>query len=672
MKSASLRVTSDREWLLTNGLGGYSLGFGNMMHKRKYNGLLIAADSNQKRFHLVSSIEEKVERGSGFFYLDSNHYTNCIYPEGYRHILKSWLRPYPGALYSSLPANDETIIFKEIFLCKGLNAVVVKYTNLGRSHISIVARPKLTMRDHHIVNKAGVWDRISTNMEFGESLFRVRREDNGIETFGYVKGGNILEEPTIYRSVYYPVEAIRGYDSVEDLFSPARIVLDIVPGSSSTIVFSDKDIPDVWSKAAEAEAYYKSLPLPADHPEVTAIVESSELAEETLHSFDFNSYSKMLGLMCEDFVLDGDDIIAGYPWFGAWGRDTMISLSGLKYLEGGKNKALSILKKYGRKIKIGLLPNTFGEGGEGLNYDSVDAPLWYVVRSYEFAKDDKELFKNCQNIVLNYMYADELPFHLSDDGLIEIKRGDWALTWMDAKVYGTPVTPRYGKPVEINALWFNALCAVREMAKGLGIKKLSAGGRKCPLSQIDELIDKISNSFEEFVGEDYLADRIEDGRPIWEIRPNAVIALSLPFDLVGRDVMERVWKKAKAKLLTPYGLRSLDPTHPAFKQKYVGNGKQRDLAYHQGTVWTFPLLPFAELTTKIYGGVWSNDDIHKEISRYVWVFRDAFFKGEMASVAEIWDGLDPYFPKGCPAQAWSAFAIMEIEQILAGLKGDKG
>ncbi|MDO8643882.1 MAG: amylo-alpha-1,6-glucosidase, partial [bacterium] len=297
-------------------------------------------------------------------------------------------------------------------------------------------------------------------------------------------------------------------------------------------------------------------------------------------------------------------------------------------------------------------------------YDSVDAPLWYVLRCYEQAPRDPGLFEKMSEVVLSYYHETGHPFFMDEDGLVTIRPGPQALTWMDARVFEGPVTPRWGKPVEINALWWNALSALRVVCRLQNKKEVRQGEWSFSLRALDDLIEKVRVSLQQFVGEDYLADRIFEGRPICEVRPNAVIALSLPFDFVDQTVMERVWKRAKKELLTPYGLRSLSPEDPSFKQRYLGNQRQRDLTYHQGTVWAFLLLPFARLTWKALKGTHSTTDLVRELTSLVWELRHEFLRGETASVAEIWDGMDPKIPKGCPAQAWSVFALLEIEQMI--------
>lgn len=666
MGQRSLQVLADREWILTNGLGGYALGFGNMINKRKYNGLLISSVGQLERRHLLSTLEEKIESEGNFFFIDSNHYSNCIHPSGYTHLVNAWITPYPCAIYSSIPSNGDYRLFKEIFMCEGHNAVVIKYSNFGNKQLDMVLRPKFTLRNHHIVNQPGTWDHVQVSREIDGLSFKVVRQDNGFEAYGYIQRGEIWDDHTVFGGVFYPVEANRGYDATEDLIAPVKMTASIAPKDHLYLVFSADPIEDPMALAKKAEAEIKTLPLPSDHPE-RAPQKTRDDGSGMDHRAIFTKleYMKLLERAARDFITSNDDIVAGYPWFGAWGRDTLISMGGLKCLPNGNQRAVRMLKKYGSQIKSGLLPNTFGEGGKGLNYDSIDAPLWYIIRCYEYAPANKDIFNHVSNIVLHLLNDDSHPFFVAEDGLIEIRHGNHALTWMDAKVYEVPVTPRWGKPIEINALWYNALKATAEIAHTLKLTELRCGELHISLQELERKIGKVLESMKKFVGPKFLADRIEDKDPIWEIRPNAIIALSLPFDFCDKAFIKQCLKVAEDELLTPYGLRSLSPAHPAFKQKYIGNQKQRDYSYHQGTVWSFLMLPFVKVAWKVLSTEQKHDDMVNRITRYIWKIRDEFMKGDAASIAEVWDAIDAYFPKGCPAQAWSVFAMLEIENMLS-------
>jgi len=664
------RILSNREWILTNGLGGYALGFGDLINKRKYNGLLISSDAKFRRNHLVSSIEEKVTSGEASFFLDATHYSNCVYPNGNNHILKSWLRPHLSVFYSALPPDPKVLILKDVMMPIGVNAVIVRYSNMGSSDLFLTLRPKLSLRDHHFINSPGSLSNTGFIKNYSENRVEIRREDNGIGVNVFWSDGEVVDEHIIYGSVYYPTEAARGYDSVEDLVSPFRLEISLKRGEERYIIFSADEVVDPKKLYKDAVQRYEKMPISEDHPRKVKSSSVSRFKHEGLE-FSHADYLKLLDAICRDFIVGERDVIAGYPWFGPWGRDTLISMEGFGRLKGGNELARKILLSYCDGISGAMIPNTFGEGGEGLNYDTVDAPLWFVLRAYQFASKEEVVFQKAVQIVLNFIYDTSLPFFMDTDGLVEIRQGPYAMTWMDAKVYGNPVTPRNGKPVEINALWYNALCSLIEMMKSRSMKSVSCDGYSADEEVLVLLKDKIAASMQGFVCGDYLADRLECGAQISEIRPNAMIALGLPFDFVSKDVIKSAWKVAGRELLTAYGLRSLSPEHPSFKGKYIGNQKQRDLVYHQGTVWTFPLVYFAKAAVKANDGDMSGEDLCRELSSYVWHLRRGIMKGEFSSVAEVWDGLDPYFPKGCPAQAWSAFALLEIEGIMQDLECSK-
>lgn len=670
MQNEYQRESRHHEWLLTNRIGGYALGYGNFINQRKYDGLLIASQEGFRRVHLLSSLEERIEWVGQVSYLDSSSYPNCIFPNGHEHLVKSWLRPYPSGLYSSVPFSEEYVLFKEIFMVQGKNGVIIKYTNLGASAITLVLRPKFTLRDHHCVNPSGIWERVPLVVDLQERSCRVQREDTGVEAFVYADGGELTQENVVYRNVYYPLEASRGYDGGEDLWAPVTLRVPLCKGASVRLIVSGEPLQTPLKEADRSEEFYKDFPLPKDHPRKNPGKRNpfdGLLNDEDLYSLA--DYRKILQMAARDFVV-GDDIIAGYPWFGPWGRDTLICLSGLSLVEQGDSMIRRILLKYGREIKEGLLPNTFGEGGAGLNYDTVDAPLWFVLRVYEYHRRnplDVELFQETLKVVFSYLFNPSLKFFVGEDGLVEIREGDHALTWMDAKIYGRPVTPRQGKPIEINALWYNALRATLWSAEKIKMKRLEVKNHALTLSELRNLVEKVHGSLRLFMGEETLADRIDRDVPIFEFRPNALIALSLPFDFLEEEEMAKVFRKAQEELLTPYGLRSLSFRHPAFKKRYLGNEKQRDMAYHQGTVWAFLLLPFVKLYLKLYRRKKSPVELRREISGWIWRLRNGFLKGHIASVAEVWDGEDPHFPKGAPAQGWSVFALLEIEEILQKL-----
>ena len=701
-------LSNDYEWICTNGIGGYALGSRDLINKRKYHGLLIASYDNLKRIHLVSSIEEKFIFNDKTVFIDSNNYYDTVYPTGYKRILKSWVRPYPSFLYNLADdTNDMIFLLKEIFMPKDSNTVLIRYTNLSGRKIEYRLRPKFTMRDHHWVNKPGTYDTVQTYIESssqnGCCFGYVKRNDFNFKgVYFYSNMGDILKDSLIFRNVYYSKEAKRGYDAFEDFISPFLLQGVMNQGEALNVIFSDEAISEKLENICDSTSFnnlkdkiigrYKKLPLPKDHPRYGrdsyfirhGVIDidankyfsrskmSDTINDALKENFNGNDYKKILGFMLEDFRIN-DDIIAGYPWFSAWGRDTMISLEA--FMLEFQNRLpfiFSVLELYGSKMKNGIMPNVKGEGGEGENYDTVDASLWYLQRIHDIfdflGYDQKDkLLKYVGEIICNYLYNEQLPFYCDEnDRLICIRKSnDRALTWMDAKVDGKAVTPRYGKPIEINGLWYSGLKATVEMAIKLG-KEIIYGGRyEISIRELKYISEIVKYHMKKYFIDDMWLDLIDgDEKEAKQIRPNFVIALSLPFDFADYQSTFKGYKIAKEKLLTQFGLRSLSMDSVNFIEEYSGDQRSRDLAYHQGTVWTWLLMPYAKLIRKIKR---DNNALKEELTSIISKFRDMIKSGTIASIAEVWDGKNPSIPKGAPAQAWSVAAVYYIEKLIDSL-----
>lgn len=692
----------DYEWICTNGIGGYALGTRDLINRRKYHGLLIASHEDLKRIHLVSSIEEMFIVDGRSLFIDSNNYNDIIYPDGFRRILNTWVRPFPAFFYDLSENNDGSVtLLKEIFMAHKSNSVLIRYTNFSEADMEFRLRPKFSIRDHHWVNKPGTFDTTVVHVESGVkdgcNFGYLRRENFEFgEVYFFSGKGEIEKEGLIYRSIYYLKEDERGYDAYEDLISPFLFHGLLHKGGTLEIVFSDSGISeglcDLNSFNAVKDGIigrFKDFPLPDDYAEYFNIKMFSfhsainkkdnknlynEIKTDRKRNgiFREKDYKQILKLMLEDFLIV-DDIIAGYPWFSAWGRDTMISLEAFlidekRYLPF----ILDILNSYGSKMRNGILPNVKGEGGEGENFDTVDASLLYLLRVYEIfeslnKKNREKIFRYVQEVVCNYLFNNKLSFYCDEnDYLICIKKDkSRALTWMDAKVDGVAVTPRYGKPVEINGLWYSGLMATIEMATKLGKTKISSSDSSIKVTDLTEIAKTVKNSMKSYFVDNYWLDLIESERKEAEkIRPNFIIALSLPFDFADYQSLKRGYEIAKEKLLTPYGLRSLSMDSPDFRGVYRGDQKIRDFAYHQGTVWTWLLLPYAKLLSKV---IPDKDKLKKELISVISSLKDLIKNNVIASIAEIWDGENPKTPKGAPAQAWSVAAVYYIEHLIDGL-----
>lgn len=668
--------THHHEWILTNRRGSYALGTGNLINQRKYHGLLIASDARFQRQHLVAGIEEKVEWRGEIIHLDSNNYSNCIYPEGFLYLVKPWLRPYPIFLYSALPHQDDILIRKEIMMDEITNTVMVKYCNLGHHTLHFHLHPKLTLTAHHELNPPGSLDFAefvadSHNDDDGNG-FRARRGTDGPEVFSHSQKGECHPNRYVYYNVYYPWEVMNGYPGIGDQISLFEFAFTLKPGECNCVLFSDAVIDKPQKVIARIEARYSALPKPVDYP-------ATPDADYTLiSSLDYNDnqlykqpeYLKLLEFTLKDFLAN-DDIVAGYPYYGAWGRDTMFVLNALLHNPGNQDQVEKTLRKYSRHLQNGLIPNMLPESGREANYDTVDATLWYIILLWKLGKRKqdvtfwKEVIHLSEEILKamlgNYQYL----FRLRPDGLLELKPEFAHATWMDVRVDGRAVTPRDGAPVEVNALWYNAICCYDAMCKAY---QGQSGIPYHPVEQISDLKEMVKTSFQKFWVGDYLADRLVGDDAIAEIRPNALLALALPWELLTKEQMLQVFQRAKRELYTPYGIRSLSNLDPKFRKKYYGGQRERDLAYHNGSVWAWLLGAYCGLYVRVYRDTQTPKELQDNLGDIIGTFRKSFQKGHIASLAEVWDGDNPHFPKGAPAQAISVAALYNIETFIASLE----
>lgn len=636
------------EWIVTNKLGGYALGTAFLANSRKYHGLLIAGKEKGERIHLVASIEEKVTFLSGLtYFLDTNFYRDTTYPEGYKLIKDYFYLPYPS-FYFACPQSKDFFLKKSIKMHKEKNTTLVIYQNISTYPFKLEIRPKFSFRNHHTVQFEKNWKEASVEVDIFENGAFVSK--NEFSLFTYFSKGEIIKDPIFYYHVYYPIEEIRGYEAIEDLFSPFKIETELNPKESFYLIFSETSIKDIIKEVKFIENYYESYP-------------KLDLNKNT---FSYEEYFKILELMLESFLLK-DDVIAGFPWFYCWGRDTFIGLPAVFYLEDGFERTYYIFLKYKNQMKNGLIPNVTGSPSE-TNYNSIDGTLWFGLRIFQFIeffqdkiskKQKEELLSAIKEIISQFLTNLALPFRIDpEDGFIEIPDNlKLALTWMDATIDGIPVTPRYGKPIEISALWYNLLKFASKYLEDSFIKEF----------KINSLIRKQKKTFAKYFNGELFADRIYKGEPVFEIRPNYIIALSLPFNICNKIPMIKGLDLAKKELLTSYGLRSLSPRHPNFRKNYFGSQYIRDLAYHNGTVWVWLIYPYAQVLKKIYKK--EKKALKEELNQLVKPFREKILSGKIASIPEVYDGENPYYPKGTHAQFWSVSAVFLIENKIKNLGG---
>ncbi|PMP60628.1 MAG: hypothetical protein C0197_06655 [Caldimicrobium thiodismutans] len=631
------------EWILTNKKGGYALGTAFLTNIRKYHGLLIAGKEKGYREHLVATLEEKVIFLSGLeYYLDSNFYLDTVYPEGYKLIKDFFFRPYPSFTFYC-PKSEENFLQKNLYFSKDKNAILLEYKNLSTYPFRLYLRPKLTFRNHHHVTNASSWR--DYQIEEGERELLISKDASIL--FTYFSEGKVQVDPIFYYRVYYPLEELRGYPALEDLFSPFLLEIELSPTETLYLLFSDMPIKDFEKEVEAIKSYYRNSSL--------------KISKEGFSDKDF---FPLLKNMLKDFLIE-KNIIAGYPWFYCWGRDTFIGLPALFYLEDGLEICYKIFENYKGLMKKGLIPNVIGSEEE-TNYNSLDGTLWFGLRILEYLEffgekvsEDKKrnLLQAVKEIIETFITESSLPFYYDEeDGLLCIpEESNLALTWMDVMIDGNPLTPRYEKPIEISFLWHNLL------------KLASTYLEKSFLNsfKIRKILERQKETLKKYFGEDSVADRLYKGMPIFETRPNFVIALSLPYPKFSKELYLKAERIVRDELLTPYGLRTLSPKHPAFKRKYFGNQYQRDLAYHNGTVWVWLLYPYAKFLKKFL----AKRTYKEELKKLLHPFKELILSGKVGSLPELYDGDHPYFPKGAPSQFWSVAAIFLLEAERLGLKG---
>jgi len=629
----SYQEGTGREWLITNGIGGYASSTILGANTRSYHGLLVAALSPPtERTLLLSSLDEELVSESGRYHLACHQYPGTIYPQGFRHLEEFRQDPIPTFLYRT---DDGTIVIKSVFMVAGENTTVVRYEVEGSCLFKAV--PLVNCRSFHVASRSPSMDQERMDLEGGESGVRLRSGCNFVlvsDRALYVREG------LWYNNLEYEVERQRGLLWREDAFSPGRFEVQVDGHLSFSIVASvDRDSAEGVDDLMERE-----------------VERIRRLSWKGRRDPRF----RVLAARADQFLVrrgEGKSIIAGYHWFNDWGRDAMISLPGLLLTTRRFDEARAVLATFAGAMKDGLLPNDFGAKG----YNTIDAALWFFWSIYKYWAYSgetglvRELFPSMRAIVDRY--SRETPGSFSDeDCLIVSKPG---ITWMDARVGGEFVTPRPGKACEINALWYNALRAMEVFARELGE------------DWDDDLAERVGESYHKFWNPDRgcLFDLIDETDPA--IRPNQVIAASLPFTPLDDDQIRGVVDLATEELLTPFGLRTLSPKDQAYVGRYEGGPAERDRAYHQGTVWPWLVGPYATARLKASRHTKKERDEAKELLRPLMDLEGSIGVG---TICEVFDGDEPHRPGGCISQAWSVGEVMRAwsEDVMGGSRRLKG
>ncbi len=627
-----LDAASHREWLETNGIGGFSSSTVSLANTRRYHALLTAALKPPVGRHvLLSKLEETLIVDGTPYSLSTNHYEPfAVHPSGYQLMREFRLDPFPIFMFEA----GEVEIEKSVFMIHAENSVVVQY-RLRRAegrHVRMEVRPLIAFRDFHALTHEN--PALNGHVEVGKSIASIKPYPD-LPALHFAHDAEHIDTTGFwFRHFRYDREHERGLDSIEDLYSPLCLSFDFVTPEISIIASTE---PRDIGRGAE---YRRNEILRRQ-----AIIAASPSTDEFITA---------LVAAADQFLVrreSGSSVIAGYPWFSDWGRDTMISLPGLTLITGRKQEARSILLEFSRYLDQGMLPNHFPDEGS-VAYNSVDATLWYFEAIRALGEPDfvrSQLYETLKSIIDWFERGTYYGIHAGIDGLLSAGEPGVQLTWMDAKVAEWVVTPRIGKPVEVQALWYNALRIMEDFANRFKDSDAATHYR--------QIADDAAVSFAPLFwnGEmNCLYDVIgRDGARDASIRPNQIFAVSLPHALLSQQQARNVVDIVERELLTPGGLRSLSPRDPAYRGRYEGDQRSRDGAYHQGTVWPWLMGPFLAAYLKTHGA-------EGRPQARVWLdyFRGQLNRGGLGQIGEIYDGDFPEEPRGAIAQAWSVAELL--------------
>jgi predicted glycogen debranching enzyme len=630
-----------REWLETNGLGGFASSTIIGLNTRRYHGLLVAATKPPVgRVALLSKLEEILFIDGQPFELSANRYPGVVHPQGFRYLKQFSLDPFPVFTYEVEGIEIE----KSVFMIHGENSAVVHYELRSSNHsesfkdLRLDIRPLIAFRDYH-----------STTHE-NAAINPAVEERPGLATINPYQGlpslhtahnaVELLRTGEWYRNFEYDEERERGLDFSEDLFNPFALRFDLRDDRPATIIASteQRDVTQV-----------------ADYRQARVRRHRSAVLSSPVRDW----FGESLAAASADYIVSRGDqktVIAGYHWFGDWGRDTMIALPGLTLATGNYELARSILQTFAKHVDQGMLPNRFPDAGEPAEYNTVDATLWFFEAARASLSYTHDLDFVCKE--LYPVFADIIDWHargtrygikVDDNGLLTSGELGVQLTWMDAKAGDWVVTPRRGKPVEIQALWYNALRIMKDLAGMIG----DEAGEK----RYHNMATVANVSFNRLFWNENtgcLYDVVNGGPPDDSIRPNQVFAVSLPHSMLSLERAKRVVATVQEHLLTPYGLRSLASTDPQYRGHYAGGPAERDGAYHQGTVWPWLLGPFITAYIKVNEG---SEASRAKAQGWLYALQSHLADAGLGHISEIFDGDPPHRPRGCIAQAWSAAEI---------------
>ena len=642
------RELFNREWLVTNGLGGYASGTLAGPPTRRYHSLLVAAlPAPLGRLALVAQLDERIR-------LSNRRVGWLSRREDASPVVVSDFK-LTGGLPVWRYTFDDVVLEKRLFMPNEQNTIVVTYTLVRADDpIRLGLRPLIAVRMHEApVDRTVPQEPVVTahqrclEVNVGEAVPTIRL---AIRDHAATFTVDPASEP-----LHYELEEQRGYPADGNNWTPGYYKLDLAAGEQVTFIASTERITnidalspnDAWTTELDRRSH---LLVAAGNPDPESLTAELVLAAD---QFVIKPATRTADTArARAAGENARSVIAGYHWFTDWGRDTMISLDGLALSTGRAPEARDTLLTFAQHLNHGLIPNLFPEGNQHGLYHTADATLWFfhaIDRYVTLTRDVdtlRDLLPALDEIVRSHRAGTLFGIRVDADGLLTQGDPTLPLTWMDAKVEGWVVTPRRGKPVEINALWFNAVCLLADWRRALGVED----------PELDELAQRTKRSFNQrfwFAAGEYLYD-IVDGEAGDDsaCRPNQILSFALRHPVLDESRWSAVLDTVTDRLLTPYGLRTLDPTHPDFKAQYFGDLRSRDAAYHQGTVWAWLIGPFIDAWLRVHPGQ----------ERQALTFLDAFdthvSDACIGSISEIFDAMPPHAPRGCVAQAWSVAEVL--------------
>lgn len=627
----NLEYSLNRETLRSNRAGSFASMTLVGCNTRKYHGLLVCPMEHldNDKHVLLSSLDLSIVHDKEEFNLGIHKYQGDLFiPRGHKYVQDFKIDIVPQIFYRV----GSVQIMRESLLVEKEQQILIKYTIIETDKpVKLKFTPFLAFRNMHQLSKANL-----------HANTKVKHIANGIKSklydgypylhMQFSKKVEFVQVPDWYYNIEYIEEQRRGYDYKEDLFVPGFFETTAKKGES--VIFSastSESNPELLSRKYTIE-FNKRIPR--------------------------DSFKNCLLNSAEQFIVKKDkktEVTAGYPWFGTWGRDTFIALPGLTLPQDDQKTFLAVVDTMTEKVQNGLFPNMGSDDDPAFN--TVDASLWFFWALQQFAYETKTfvpLWKKYEKVLKSILAAYQKGtlhnIHMLENGLIYAGETGKALTWMDAVVYGKPVTPRIGLPVEISALWYNAICFSLELAEKAGDESFIKKWKKLP--------EKIKQSFSENFWDaerGYLADYTDGEFKDWSVRPNQIIAAALHYSPLDNEQKNAVIETVKRYLLTPRGLRTLAPKNPAYKGIYIGNQEERDNAYHQGTVWPWLIEHYCEAYLQVHkhSGLLHVKQILKE-------FEPVMNEHGIGSVSEIYDGDPPHAPRGAISQAWSVAALLRV------------